>query len=74
MTGSGETRYQQSLCSGPALRPRRNHKREPVGWDDRVEKSDRESCSRERDKNEISHSGQIAIHAQQISCDRAKCQ
>src|SRR2546430_563347 len=55
MAGPGERSHRDGLRCVPALDPRGQHKRQPMGGDRRMEKRDAETCERNRGENGLVH-------------------
>ena len=55
MAGSGERGHRDGLRCVPALDPRGQNERQPVCRNRRVEKSDAETCERNRGENGLVH-------------------
>src|SRR6266566_4003230 len=55
MAASSQGRDRERLCIVPSLSARRQHERQPMGWDRRVKKRDRESRKRDRRENSLVH-------------------
>ena len=55
MTNAGKRGYRESFRAAPVLRPCRDYEWEPMSRNHGVQKTDRKSCSRQRQKDDVIH-------------------
>src|SRR5215475_5994840 len=55
MTNAGKRGYRESFRAAPVLRARRDYEWEPMSRNHGVQKTDRKSCSRQRQKDDVIH-------------------
>jgi hypothetical protein len=53
MTNTGKRGYRESFRAAPVLRARRDYEWEPMSRNHGVQKADRKSCSRQRQKDDV---------------------